>query len=71
MERDGDTVTDTLTGEVTEWVVVKPKKKQRKDSLDQWYDEWLGRNGFKELMEDANTYEREHGRVKPKRYARV
>ncbi|WAH35033.1 hypothetical protein [Alicyclobacillus dauci] len=67
---DKDYVYDSLTGLVTEWVTVPPPSKPKRDPLDQWYEEFTERE-FGKAITTADTLERKHGALRPKRYAMV
>lgn len=66
--RDGDTVTDILTGEKHDWVT-RQLRKPRRELTDERYDEFLNRFELRKLMESADTYERRNGAVRPIRHA--
>ncbi|WP_206923066.1 hypothetical protein, partial [Alicyclobacillus suci] len=66
-EHHQELVYDALTGRVTEWTTVPPPKPHT-DPLEQWYDEFTERE-FGRVITTADTYKREHGALRPKRYA--
>lgn len=61
---DGEYAYDDLTHTLFPWVTVGPRAQQPIDPLDDWYQAWSARE-----MAQVNTYERVHGRVRPKRHA--
>lgn len=58
---------DKLTGRRTKWTTVPPPQPHT-DPLEQWYDEFTERE-FRKVIATADTYKRERGAWRPKRYA--